>query len=230
MRFFLLSCLVCSSVFAEDSDQDVALNKSFLSKKSTAVKETNSNDFSGLTRLYTGGYGGYGAINGAYSSDGQYSQYRFCIGVDAYKIKDWAFSIEAGVQSGNSMPVEMDANLIYQAGGLQPQAILKPFLDLLGVVRWNFIDRWLFLVKGGVAYRQMQLTDRTSSQDSLYKFNGEFQGGLGYQLTKNVRVVGLYQGIYSSSKVGGSVKPNGDMLIHHIPTQQAGLLGVEYTY
>lgn len=183
-----------------------------------------------ISPVYIGGYGGYGTLNGSYLHDGEYAQYRFCLGVDVLHKDIWTFGFESGVQSGNSMPVDMKSTYIVQAGGLQPQAILKPFLDLLVIVRWHIANKWDILLKGGVAYRQMQLTDRTSSQDALRKFNGEFQGGLSYRLTRHTHLVGLYQGIYSASKVGCTLDAQNEVHMHYIPTQQAGLFGIEYHF
>jgi hypothetical protein len=183
-----------------------------------------------VSRVYVGGFGGYGAMNGMYNTDGQFSQFRLTLGVDAYQGEKWDFGFEGGVQSGNSSPVAWDTTNINNTGGLVPQVILKPLIDGLAFVRWNFTDKWCLLVKGGVAYRQMQFTDRTSSKDSVKTAAGEFQGGLGYQVTKHARIVGLYQGIYSSSNLGLGVDSSGSTTIQYIPTQQAGLFGVEYNF
>lgn len=183
-----------------------------------------------ISPVYVGGYGGYGSIDGSYSTDGQYAQYRLSLGVDAYQYHKWSFGFEGGVQSGNCMAINATSSVINQAGGLYPQATLKTWIDLLGTVRWHFSSKWSLLLKGGVAYRQMQWTDRTSSQDHLKKFNGEFQGGFGYQLTKHARLVGLYQGIYSSCTVNCSLDSQNGVVMHHIPTQQAGLFGIEYHF
>jgi hypothetical protein len=208
----LIPCLAAFSLFANENEK-------------TQIKHEEK-----LSRVYVGGYGSYGTIDGAYSTDGEYVQYRFTLGVDAYRCDKWALGFEGGVQSGNSMPIDASTSLINQAGGLQPQATLKPLLDLLATVRWSFVGKWSLLIKGGVAYRQMQWIDRTSSEDSLKKFNGEFQGGFGYQLTKHARLVGLYQGIYSNNNVSCSLDSQLGVKMHHIPTQQAGLFGIEYQF
>jgi predicted porin len=117
------------------------------------------------------------------------------------------------------------------AGGLYPQLVLKPVIDLLATVRYNFISKYDLLFKAGAAYRQMQLTDRTSSKDSLRSVNGELQAGLGYQLTKHTRLVGLYQCIYAHARVKYSLTSTGNYIqLGHIPLQQAGFFGVEYAF
>ena len=183
-----------------------------------------------ISRIYVGGYGGYGSIDGMYKKDGQYADFRFSLGVDAYQYKTLTLAVEGAVQSGKTMRVSMSEAQLASTGYLPPQAILSPFIDLLAVIRWNFINKWNLLLKGGIVYRELQFTDRTSSHDSLRRVNGELQTGLGFQLTKHARLVGLYQGIYSRSTLGLTLDSNNDVLMHHIPTQQAGLLGVEYSF
>ncbi|MCX6989653.1 MAG: hypothetical protein NTX49_01090 [Chlamydiae bacterium] len=183
-----------------------------------------------VSRVYVGGYGGYGSIDGMVKKDGQYAQFRLALGVDAYTYKTLTVGLEGAVQSGKTMRVNMSATQQALTGDLPPQAILSPFIDLLAVARWNFVSKWHLLVKGGIAYRELQFTDRTSSHDSLRRINGELQAGIGYQLTKHARLVGLYQGIYSESSLGITLSANDDVLMHHIPMQQAGLLGVEFSF
>jgi len=215
---FLFCLLGLSSLFAKDPSR-------------TAKNQPTSKDTSQkVSRVYAGGYAGYGTINGMYSQDGQYTQYRLTLGVDAYYCKDWAFGFEGGVQSGNYSAIDFDDVLLAPSGGLYPEVILKPFLDALAVIRWNFVSDWSLIVKGGIAYRQLHFTDRTSPKDYLNTVAGEFQGGFGYQLTKHARLVGLYQGIYSQNSLGCYLDSNNDVLMKHIPTQQAGLFGVEYHF
>ena len=139
---------------------------------------------------------------------------------------------ELGVQSGNTMRLNASQDIIDAAGELPIQSTLKPFVDALITVQYQFHpSRPLFaILKGGIAYRQLQLNDRSSSQDSLSKVNGEFQAGLGFGVTENIRITALYQGIYSTSNPGIALNSVSDVTISHIPTQQAGLLGVEYCF
>lgn len=183
-----------------------------------------------LSCVYVGGYGGYGSVNGMYRHDGEASQYRLAMGVDALRYEWFTGGVEGGVQSGNSMHVHASQTLVNRAGGLVPVVVLKPFLDLLLTTRWYFLNDWCLILKGGIAYRQLQFTDRDSSKDYLRKINGELQVGAGYQLTKHTRIVAYYQGIFSESKVGLTLSSENNVHMHHIPTQQSGLLGAEYTF
>jgi hypothetical protein len=88
----------------------------------------------------------------------------------------------------------------------------------------------LGIVKAGIAYRQLQLEDRTSPSDSLQQVNGELQVGLGYKLTDHATLTAFYQGIYAGGNAGVSTDATGDnTYISRIPTQQAGFLGIEYS-
>jgi hypothetical protein len=183
-----------------------------------------------VSRVYVGGYGGYGQIDGMYSNNGQYAQYRFTFGVDGYRCPKWVIGFEAGVQSGTLAQASASQADISTAGGLNPEAYLTPLIDALAVIRWNFVKNYSLIMKGGLAYRQLQLTDRYSSKDMIQYVYGEFQGGFGYQLTKHARIVALYQGIFSKNSLGLTLNSNNDFIVNHIPTQQAGLFGVEYHF
>ena len=183
------------------------------------------------SRLYMGAFTGYGAADGAYKNDGQFAQGRLVFGLQALEFGALAFGIETGVQLGNTMRLSASDAVIAAGGGLPVQATLKQLIDLLITAKFQLSNMPIFaIVKGGIAYRQLQLEDRTSSSDSLQQVNGEFQAGLGYKLTEHVMLTALYQGIYSSNNAGVSVDASGDnTYINNIPTQQAGFLGLEYS-
>lgn len=185
-----------------------------------------------VSPFYIGAYGGYGSISGSYGNDGNFAQGRLALGVHANTYKNWLFGVEVGVQSGNTMRLNTRLNVIDDAGGLLVQSTLKPLVDFLATVHGRFQpDSPLsYILKGGIAYRQLDLNDRSSSQDSLSKVNGEFQAGLGYNLTPHVMLSAFYQGIYSNNNVGAALNSVGDVTIANIPTQQAGFLGVDYSF
>lgn len=183
--------------------------------------------------FYVGGYGGYGKVAGGYKSDGNVAQGRFTLGVYAHHYKQWMFGGEAGVQSGNTMRLSASTSVIDPNTDLPPQAILKPLLDLLFTVKGQIhSDKpFYYIFKGGVAYRQFQLEDRTSTYgDALSKIAGEFQAGLGVNMTDHVLLNAFYQGIYSQNNAGVYLDSAGNTPIAYIPTQQAGFLGVQYLF
>ena len=185
-----------------------------------------------LSPWYVGGYGGYGGIDGAYGQDGNFSQGRFALGYRATEFRLAQFGLEAGVQSGNVMRLSSDPYYNAEAGGLVAQTALKPMIDLLVTVKTSTWSKYPIygLLKGGIAYRQLHFVDRTSSNDYLNKINGEFQGGLGYQITEHAALTAFYQGIYSKHNTNVQYDIQEDLTISNIPTQQAGFLGVEYTF
>lgn len=108
-----------------------------------------------------------------------------------------------------------------------PQATLKPFIDLLATVRYLVVKQFTLLMKLGSAYRGLHFNDRTSSKDSLQKFNFELQAGFGYQITDTARFVALYQQLFSSKHRELTLNRTNGIILHHIPSQLGGLLGVE---
>jgi opacity protein-like surface antigen len=182
--------------------------------------------------FYVGAFGGYGAIDGAEGQYGRFTQGRLTLGFHGIDFKNILLGAELGVQSGNSMRLSANADLIELTGGLPIQATLKPFFDALVTAKYRFQTRHPLsaIIKGGIAYRQLQLDNRSSSRDSLSKVNGEFQAGLGYNITEHVMLTAMYQGIYSGSKAHVRLNSLGDVTISRIPTQQAGFLGVEYSF
>ncbi len=185
-----------------------------------------------LPEFYVGAFGGYGTVDGAHEQDGNVAEARLAFGIHAKQYKNIFFGAELGIQSGNTMRLHAPAEVIDIAGGLPIQSTLKPFIDGLVTAKYQFRPTFpLFaIVKGGIAYRQLVLENRNSSKDSLNKVNGEFQGGFGYNLTNHLLLTFLYQGIYSQKNAGIHLNSAGDFTISHIPTQQAGFLGMEYSF
>lgn len=185
--------------------------------------------------FYVGGYGGYGTVSGGYKNDGNVAQGRFALGVHAKQYRKWMLGGEVGIQSGNTMRLSASSAVVNPVTGLPPQATLKPLLDLLFTVKsqipLNMNKPVYYILKGGIAYRQLQLEDRTSTYgDGLSNVTGELQAGLGMNVTEHVLLNAFYQGIYSNSNAGVSLDSAGNTPISHIPTQQAGFLGVEYSF
>jgi len=187
---------------------------------------------------HVGAYGGYGVIDGAYNDDGQFTQGRLAFGSDVYQWNMINAGLELGFQSGNTMRLDVAADLVDEAGELQWQATLKPLVDLLVSTKTQLpTSRPVYLiVKAGAAYRQLQLNDRTSTRDYLARVAPEVQAGLGVQLTPHAMLVLFYQGVYSTATVGAQLKDNPDIdgitwdpyaTICNIPTQQAGFVGIE---
>lgn len=193
---------------------------------------TDHTQLSNDSPFYVGAYGGYGSVSGGYQQDGNFAQGRFVMGLHTPVYQQLIVGTELGFQSGNDMRLEASSAVIDTAGGLPIQATLKPVVDLLLTVKGQFKPESsvFYVVKGGIAYRQLQLENRTSSRDSLSKVNGELQIGLGYSITPQMMVTAFYQGIYGSSNADVGLDTNEDVTISSIPTQQAVFLGVEYSF
>lgn len=188
-----------------------------------------------LPPLYLGVYGGYGHFDSTYKSDGNYAQGRLAFGVQLKQMANNSIGLELGLQSGNSMRLDGSEQLLNSAYGtpaITPLANLKPVIDGLATIRGKFkSDCTLFyLLKGGIAYRQLHLEDRTSSRDTLNEIAPEMQVGVGMNITSNMVATIFYQGIYSNSNVGIGIDAVADTTIQHIPTQQAGFIGLEYFF
>lgn len=189
-------------------------------------QSTNTQD--GLhSPVFVGLYGGYNKMKGAYHSDGQTAFYRFALGLNAGTVHDLSFAFEAGVQSGNTLRIKTREGVIQPTGGLMPQATLKPFIDLLATVRYSIVEKFSILMKLGAAYRELHFNDRTSTGDSLKKFNFELQAGFGYQITEAARFVVLYQQLFCSEHGKLTLNHTNGVMLHQIPSQLGGLLGIE---
>lgn len=191
-----------------------------------------------LPAFYIGAFGGYGQIDGTLQG-GDFSQARLSLGIRAPQAyKNVLLGAEIAVQSGNTMQLYATDEVIALAGDLPIQATLKPLLDILATAKLPLYSSFDLILKGGIAYRQLQLNSVSSPQDSLSKVNGEFQAGLSYPLSEHAQLTAMYQGIYSTSNANVQFTSTsvsnffslGDVSISNIPTQQAGFLGIEYTF
>jgi hypothetical protein len=182
--------------------------------------------------FYIGAYGGYGTVSGGYKNDGNVAQGRFELGAHIKEYKLLMLGGELGIQSGNTMRLDSNSSVVDPTTGLPPQAVLKPVLDLLFTIKGQFQPdkNFFYILKAGIAYRQLQLQDRTANSDNLTKVAPEFQAGLGIKITKNVLLNAFYQGIYSTGNAGVYLDSGGNTSITYIPTQQAVFLGLEYSF
>jgi hypothetical protein len=182
-------------------------------------------------KIYIAADGGYGVVDGAYGKDGDVAFGRLAFGIHALEYSHFSFGLEAGVQSGNDMRLATSSTILVATTGLPVQSTLKPLLDLLVTVNVPLLSNYpiIGIIKGGIAYRQLQLVGATSSKDTLQKVNAELQAGLGYNLTSNAMISAFYQGIYAGSNANLGIDSTGSITIGRIPTQQAGFLGIEYS-
>lgn len=215
------------TLFSEEPSECSAVNK--VHSDCCHTNCCTPNDYCCPSWLYVGAYGGYGVISGMIDSDGEVAQARFAIGAESPQWACMIFGGEAGIQSGNTMRLKASQAIIDDAGGLPIQTTLKPFVDALATFKWRFIDPFSLIIKGGIAYRQLQFEDRTSDRDSLKRINAEVQGGFSYQLNPRARLIAYYQRIFSRANAKVELESNSDVTIGEIPTQQGGFIGIEYS-
>lgn len=192
---------------------------------------TQSADWWSPSRLYLGAYGGYTNVNGGYQKDGHVNQGRLALGLRLTENKLAVLGAEVGIQSGNDMRLQVDQDLL-GVNSAPINATLKPLADFLLTLKYPSAERYPIFatLKGGIAYRQLQLNEITSIRDSVRKISPELQLGLGWTVTKNATLTALYQGIYAGSTAGISSDSNNDFTVSRIPTQQAVFIGIEYSF
>jgi len=183
---------------------------------------------------YIDAFIGYGSIDGANGSDGQYAQGRLALALDVYQWQICSAGLELGLQSGKTLRLDVDENMVETTGGLNWQATLNPFLDFLATAKLGIPVRipTFALFKIGASYRQLQLNDRSSSEDYVSQVSPEIQVGLSIQLTRNAALQLIYQGIYSGDSASPELRVDRttndiESIITNIPTQQAGFIGFE---
>lgn len=188
------------------------------------------NKYHTLPSFYLGAYQGYGTVNNMLHNDGQGAIGRLVFGVDVYTWNLVTLSLELGLQNGITMrhaPAYHDPDADVD---LPIQTTLNPVDDLLLSVRFPVgCQGFSGILKGGIAYRQLRFNEG-DYVNSLNQISGEFQAGVGYDLTSHVRAVVYYQGIYANGSVSYNQNSTGYVHVSNIPTQQAGFLGFEFTF
>lgn len=156
--------------------------------------------------------------------------------------------VEVGAQTGLSSRLLVSQALYSSFGNTAIQTTIQPFLDILGTVAiplnfgqslsstlknmpYHEKSARLFaatdvVAKVGVAYRQMHFDRDTIN--SKVEISPEIQVGLRKSLSRSVSIGLVYQGIYSSSRVGLTASSTNPLIatgaVKHIPTQNGGLL------
>lgn len=138
--------------------------------------------------------------------------------------------IEVGIQNGNHMRFALPHETVSILGGVPVEGATKPLLDLLVTAKTPHLNSAVplyGLIKGGVAYRQLEI-DRETVND-LTKIAPEVQAGIGYKVSKHLDV-----GLMVQYVAGKNPNVQADALtetgkIANIPTQQAVLLGLTFT-
>ncbi len=178
--------------------------------------------------FYVGASGGYSAVSGTHDETGSIAG-RLVLGLHAYETEPMIWGLEVGVQSGSDLRLDASEEVV-GTYGLPIRADLEPLADILLTVKTesSHEEPWSAFGKVGAALRELSLSDRSSSQDTITRFAPEVQLGVGYQVSHKATLVLYYQGIYAESDADVSLDNEGNTQIDNIPMQNGGFLGVEY--
>lgn len=171
---------------------------------------------------------GYTEYQNAFHGDGQTAIGRFAIAREFGVFKTINWGAEVGVQNGNTMRLNIDQAELNELGGLPIQTTVKPLLDVLATASYQPISTPVFgLVKAGIAYRRLQISDRDTFND-LSEVAFEVQAGLGVNLSDRTSLSLNYQGIFDGNTryVINTTAFTGH--ISNIPNQNGILLSLSY--
>jgi len=194
--------------------------------------DTVAEEWKAPVHLIMGISEGYSFMQGAYHQDGQTPFLRTDLSAKINDFHQVAVGAELGVQTGNNLRLSAPTALINEAGFLPLQATLKPTIDALISLSTKLSPNLPIygVLKGGIAYRQLSLQNRTSQRDSIRKVDGEFQAGLAVNMSKHATFSTFYQGIYGSRDAGVALSATNDVTLKHIPTQHAVMAGLAYKF
>jgi hypothetical protein len=163
--------------------------------------------------------------------DGQTAVGRFAIARDLIKLRTMQFGLELGVQSGNTMRLDIPQVTLDLLGGMPVQADIKPMLDLLATATTEPLTGQFpayGILKAGIAYRRMQINERVTVND-LQQVGFELQAGLGAAISDRAQLALLYQGVFNGSTNFTVNTETGTGHVSNIPMQNGLLLVLSYT-
>ncbi len=181
--------------------------------------------YTGYKNFYHGDASAQAAIG-----DGKTAVGRFAIARNLGAFKTLGYGVEIGIQSGNIARLDIPQSTIDELGGLLPQVTIKPMLDLLATFSWQPTEDSPLsgLIKPGIAYRRLQVNDRTTFND-LAEVAFELQAGLGMRISDRASLSLNYQGIFARNTTYSINTTNFTGHIAHIQKQNGLLLGLAYS-
>ena len=164
-----------------------------------------------------------------FHQDGQYSLLKLSIGKELFHYHSTAIGLELGVETGNTMRLDISKTLLNQLGGLPFQSQMKPTSDLLGIIRAPiYSTRLNVLLKTGVAFRTWQF-ERCSADDRS-QVDPEFQFGFAWQVNNSVYLQ-LSGRTIIGQKVRYSINPlEEQLIITGMPSQYGVLIGTTFFF
>lgn len=157
--------------------------------------------------------------------DSQTALARLSFGRTLLAIEKLSAGIELGIQNGNRMRFAIPQETLDVLGGLPLTGIAKPVIDVLLTSTIPLGTRSTFvLLKGGVAYRQLQM-DRASVKN-LNRLSFEGQLGAGFFINDHTSLSLSWQRIAGGNPSFRVHEDTETGTVATISTQQALLLGI----
>ncbi|OJY25360.1 MAG: hypothetical protein BGO90_00910 [Legionella sp. 40-6] len=172
--------------------------------------------------------GSIGATNfqQAYANDGQSILGRLSLNGQYELTESLNLGLEIGVQNGNTMRLNISKPVLDMLGGEPVTVTIKPLFDTLVTLKvkpFNSLDL-LGLLKGGLAYRQLQV-DR-NEVNNLEKIDPELQTGLEYRVNENGSLFLTFQHVFGRNpnyQVNPLIETG---YIEELPSQNSILIGL----
>lgn len=145
-----------------------------------------------------GGYIGFENTQDMFENDGHTAMGRFSINRSLFYWGRTSVGVEAGIQSGNQMRLDITKANLDILGGVMITGTLKPMVDILVSAR-TLLPKlpMAFLIKAGINYRALQM-DRIEVND-LEQIAPELQIGLEYNVTPHLSFAAYFQKIFDNS-------------------------------
>lgn len=169
---------------------------------------------------------GFTQYSSAYKQDGNSTLGRLSLDT-RYILSDFSsLALEVGIQNGNTMRLPISQVELDELGGEPVTVSIKPSVDaLLAAYISPWDDSGFFaVVKGGIAYRQLQV-DRNEVRD-FAKTSPELQAGLGYFFNDNLGLHLLYEHIFGGNPNYQINRILQTAAINNIPSQNSLYLGI----
>lgn len=169
---------------------------------------------------------GQGKYQSGVSQNSSFGFYRFGLGQEFIDSETWRFGIAGGLQSGNSMILNLPKAEIDKLGGVPVAVDMKSSWDILATLRSpDFMDDQLFLwAKAGAMYRSMQPDRNTINGVKLW--SPEIQAGLGITLTEYTSLNLGYQYVGGKTPTLSVNTASETGILKNIPAQQSIFIGV----
>lgn len=166
----------------------------------------------------------------AFSHDSSTAVGRLSFNYQLFLTNYSSLGIEAGLQSNNSMRLDIPQATIDFLGGIPIEAQIKPMLDALITTKVFPYEEWPWYlnVNGGAAFRALQI-NRDDIND-LKQVSPELQLGLGAIISENMSINLLYQAIFNGNPNFNLNELTKTATINNIPLQQAVILSFSMSF